>query len=247
MSWTRADEQRRQPDHRLHGHAVHRLDRPDAGHGQQRLGDLSATVTGLTNGTAYTFTVKATNATGTGPASTASGAVTPEDTIFDFTAPAAATSTPATASSVELGVKFTSDSTGAITGIRFYKAATNTGTHIGSLWTAGGTLLAPGHLHRRDRLRLADRLLRQPRQRSPPAPPTSPPTSLPTATTPARQTFFSSRRSTTRRCTRSPTATSANGALLLQRARARSRPNSYNATNYWVDVDPTPRRPPQAR
>jgi putative cell wall-binding protein len=37
----------------------------------------STTVTGLTNGTAYTFTVKATNEHGSGPASTASSAVTP--------------------------------------------------------------------------------------------------------------------------------------------------------------------------
>ena len=29
-----------------------------------------------------------------------------------------------------------------ITGIRFYKAASNTGTHVGHLWSAGGTLLA---------------------------------------------------------------------------------------------------------
>ena len=35
------------------------------------------TVTGLTNGTAYTFTVKATNGVGTGPASSASNSVTP--------------------------------------------------------------------------------------------------------------------------------------------------------------------------
>ena len=37
----------------------------------------STTIGGLTNGTAYTFTVKATNAIGTGPASGASNAVTP--------------------------------------------------------------------------------------------------------------------------------------------------------------------------
>src|SRR6202008_1687950 len=45
-------------------------------------------------------------------------------------------------SAVELGVRFRSDVAGRITGIRFYKASTNTGTHIGNLWTNTGTLLA---------------------------------------------------------------------------------------------------------
>jgi Domain of unknown function (DUF4082) len=31
---------------------------------------------------------------------------------------------------------------GYITGIRFYKGSTNTGTHVGHLWTTTGTLLA---------------------------------------------------------------------------------------------------------
>jgi uncharacterized protein YjdB len=44
--------------------------------------------------------------------------------------------------SVELGVKFTSDVNGSITGLRFYKSSTNTGTHIGNLWSSSGTLLA---------------------------------------------------------------------------------------------------------
>jgi hypothetical protein len=46
------------------------------------------------------------------------------------------------ANSVEVGVKFQSDSSGFISGIRFYKGAGNTGTHVGNLWSNTGTLLA---------------------------------------------------------------------------------------------------------
>ena len=45
-------------------------------------------------------------------------------------------------SAVQLGVKFRSDVAGTIRGIRFYKAAGNTGTHVGSLWSSSGTRLA---------------------------------------------------------------------------------------------------------
>ena len=43
---------------------------------------------------------------------------------------------------VEVGVKFSSQVSGWITGVRFYKGAGNTGTHVGNLWTATGQLLA---------------------------------------------------------------------------------------------------------
>ncbi|HEY2641256.1 MAG TPA: DUF4082 domain-containing protein [Streptosporangiaceae bacterium] len=44
-------------------------------------------------------------------------------------------------SSVNLGVQFTASQNGWITGIRFYKGAANTGTHVGSLWDTAGDLL----------------------------------------------------------------------------------------------------------
>jgi hypothetical protein len=44
--------------------------------------------------------------------------------------------------SIEIGLRFTSDVAGNVTGVRFYKGSGNTGTHVGSLWTASGTLLA---------------------------------------------------------------------------------------------------------
>jgi hypothetical protein len=43
---------------------------------------------------------------------------------------------------LELGVQFWADTSGYITGIRFYKSASNTGTHVGSLWSGSGALLA---------------------------------------------------------------------------------------------------------
>jgi len=59
----------------------------------------------------------------------------------------AATAVPGTPSAadtgaVELGVKFRSDVAGFVTGVRFYKGGGNTGSHVGSLWSATGTRLA---------------------------------------------------------------------------------------------------------
>ena len=83
------------------------------------------------------------------------------DTIFGSATPATIDS--GDGNSVELGVKFSSEVAGTITGIRFYKAAANTGTHIGSLWTLERDAARVGHLHRRDRLGLAAGQLLQPR------------------------------------------------------------------------------------
>ena len=66
---------------------------------------------------------------------------TPEYSIWS------ASATPSVAddggtSPVEVGVKFTTDTSGFVSGVRFYKSAANTGTHVGSLWTSTGQLLA---------------------------------------------------------------------------------------------------------
>ena len=61
-------------------------------------------------------------------------------TIFGNMTPT--TTTTSDANAVELGVKFESSEAGYITGVRFYKGAGNTGTHVGHLWTSTGSLLA---------------------------------------------------------------------------------------------------------
>lgn len=45
---------------------------------------------------------------------------------------------------VELGLRFRSDVSGFITGIKFYKSTANVGPHTGTLWTNTGTVLATG-------------------------------------------------------------------------------------------------------
>ncbi|GAB3970766.1 hypothetical protein GCM10029978_044720 [Actinoallomurus acanthiterrae] len=66
---------------------------------------------------------------------------TPTSSLWDDTAVPAVQSNPDT-QPVTLGVKFTASVNGFISGIRFYKGSLNTGTHVGSLWSSSGTLLA---------------------------------------------------------------------------------------------------------
>ncbi len=64
-----------------------------------------------------------------------------EETLWGVRTPAFAAATE-DGNGVELGVQFRASRGGAVTGIRFYKGATNTGTHTGTLWSAGGGRLA---------------------------------------------------------------------------------------------------------
>jgi hypothetical protein len=45
-------------------------------------------------------------------------------------------------SPIELGMKFSSSVAGNVTGVRFYKGVGNSGVHVGSLWTVDGQRLA---------------------------------------------------------------------------------------------------------
>ena len=53
-----------------------------------------------------------------------------------------ATASQADTSAYELGLRFMPTSNGFVTGVRFFKGAGNTGTHVGSLWSASGQKLA---------------------------------------------------------------------------------------------------------
>ena len=113
----------------------------------------SVTLTGLTAGTVYYFRVTsadAANNSSTSPVT--SGAPATFTTAAASSCPCSvfsASSTPGTVDSgdgaaVELGMKFVPSVSGTVTAVRFYKAATNTGSHTGSLWSSTGTRLATG-------------------------------------------------------------------------------------------------------
>jgi hypothetical protein len=104
----------------------------------------------LAAGTTYTATVSgAQNSSGiamTGPFSWTFTTGTPTQcpcSIWQNGTPAGAVDAN-DPGSVNLGVQFQAASSGFITGIRFYKESDNTGTHTGSLWSSTGTLLATG-------------------------------------------------------------------------------------------------------
>ena len=62
-------------------------------------------------------------------------------TIFNSSA-VPATPDLALALPLELGLRFSSEVNGFVTGVRFYKGPSNTGVHVGSLWSMDGQLLA---------------------------------------------------------------------------------------------------------
>ena len=97
------------------------------------------TVIGLTAGTAYTFTVSATNSVGAGSLSSASNSITP------LTTPGTPTIGTVTFSSTTASVPFTAPGYNGGTAITSYTATSSPGSITGTLSQAGsGTISVPG-------------------------------------------------------------------------------------------------------
>jgi hypothetical protein len=173
----------------------------------------------------YTFiTVQATPPTGQCPCSI----------WTDSTVPATPDS--GDASTVEVGVKFTPSKNGYIDGIRFYKSIANTGTHTGTLWTASGTKVATGTFTGESTLGWEQLNF-------------TTPVAVTAGTTYVASYFApNGHYSVTSAAFKSAvtngplsalaSSTSANGLYLYGSDAFPT--NSYNASNYWVDVVFTP-------
>ncbi len=107
----------------------------------------SLTLSGLTTGTIYYYRLTSSDSVGLRaswpPLSDAPASFVAQSTMSIWS-PSIVPGTidSGDTSAVELGLKFRSDVAGQVLGVRFYKAAANTGTHTGSLWTTAGSLLA---------------------------------------------------------------------------------------------------------
>ena len=97
--------------------------------------------TGYTGPASFTYTVTDGQFSASGNVSLTVNYPVTAQSLFN-TEDTPATVTVNDPNSVELGVEFQASTPGTITGIRFYKGPQNTGAHIGNLWSATGTLLA---------------------------------------------------------------------------------------------------------
>jgi hypothetical protein len=102
-------------------------------------GDGTITVSGLTNGTPYTFTVTATNTIGTSAASAASSSLTP------LGAPSSPTITGVVSGNAQVAVSFTAPSSNGGSAITSYTATSSPGGLTGTVSQSGdGTITVTG-------------------------------------------------------------------------------------------------------
>ncbi|WP_167402632.1 N,N-dimethylformamidase beta subunit family domain-containing protein [Micromonospora viridifaciens] len=132
----------------------------DVGGGQVAMVEVStdagATWRRATGTSSWSYTFTATGAGGTtvrvrGIDDSANPTSTPATRALNLTGPTSlfgsrAPTVPSAADggSYQLGVRFTPQSDGYVTGVKFYKGSGNGGTHTGSLWSSSGARLATG-------------------------------------------------------------------------------------------------------
>ncbi len=195
--------------------------------------NTTATVSNLTAGQTYYFVVTAYNSAGleSQPSDQVSFNSS-QSTLFK------SSDTPATVAvndsdSVELGVKFQTTTAGQITGFRFYKSPQNTGTHLAHLWSAQGALLASATFTNETASGWQQVNL-------------SSPVTLTAATTyivsyhtngfySANRNYFVNAHSSGV-LTAPSNSTSAGNGVYAYGGTSSFPKNSYNATNYWIDL-----------
>jgi methionine-rich copper-binding protein CopC len=139
-------------------------------------------------------------------------------------------------SAVNLGVEFTPSVNGWITGIRFYKGSGNTGTHIGALWTTGGSLLGQVTFTNESASGW------QQANFSSPVPVTAGTTYVASYLAPSGgysvdSAYFAGKGVTNGPLTAPQSSTISLGNGVYVYGSSSTFPNNtYNATNYWVDV-----------
>ncbi len=136
---------------------------------------------------------------------------------------------------VELGVKFTSSVSGILYGLRFYKAAANTGTHIGDLWSSTGTLLATATFTGETASGWQQVIFSTPVTITPNT------TYIASYYAPAGHysadtNYFASGGTTNSSLQALADSSSSNGVYVYSQTPGVFPSNSYSATNYWVDV-----------
>jgi Domain of unknown function (DUF4082)/Bacterial Ig-like domain/Bacterial Ig domain len=131
--------------------------------------------------------------------------------------------------SVNLGVRFTASTNGYITGIRFYKGPLNAGTHIGSLWSSSGSLLGQVTFTNESTAGWEQANF------ATPIAVTAGTTYVASYLAPAGEYACASEGLSTA-VTNSPLTALASGGVYAYGTSSAFPDNTYNASNYWVDV-----------
>jgi hypothetical protein len=130
---------------------------------------------------------------------------------------------------VNLGLQFRANASGSVIGVRFYKESDNTGSHTGALWTSGGTLLASGTFTGESASGW------QELDFTSPVPISANTTYVVSYHTDVGHYAFTSNGLSSAVTTGPLTALAAGGVYAYSSGTAFPS-NTFNATNYWVDV-----------